>query len=169
MAATRFVTDTSLALLARRLRFVGYDVAGVDGARLGELFLVAREEGRTVLTLSARHPKAFADVPAIQVPRNDPAAGLRLIAENHEAASLPFSRCPRCNHALQKRSAFEAHGEVPGRVLRSAKSLQYCPSCAKWFWYGSHVRNVSRWLSEVLGRDVHWPHDPPESDLVEPS
>src|SRR5262245_19349889 len=51
-APTAFVTDSSLALVARRLRFLGYDVATHPGARLEELFAAAREQGRTVLTLS---------------------------------------------------------------------------------------------------------------------
>jgi len=154
MPPTRFITDTSLDLLARRLRMLGYDVATVPGARLEELFDAGKREGRTVLTLSARRPKHFADVPALLVPRADPAAALRALAAGHEPAGLPFSRCPGCNVALQRRTPFEAVGEVPGKVLRGSTSLHYCPQCGKWYWEGSHVARLREWLERALGRPI---------------
>jgi uncharacterized protein with PIN domain len=156
MPAARLIAETSLDLLARRLRMLGFDVASVHGARLEELFEAARCDGRTVITLSARHPRAFADVPVIVAPR-DAAAALRAIAGAHEPAGPPFSRCPQCNAALQRRTPFEAVGEVPGRVLRSAKSLHYCPHCGKWYWMGTHVARLRAWLEAALGRPLATP------------
>ena len=154
MPPARFVTDTSLDLLARRLRMLGFDVATARGARLAELFDVARRDSRTVLTLSARRPRRFADVPALTMPRDDPAAAVRAIAQAHEPAGAPFSRCPACNAALQRRSTFEATGEVPGRVLRSVHEVHYCPMCARWYWTGSHVARLRVWLERALGRPL---------------
>jgi hypothetical protein len=154
MPAARLITDTSLELLARRLRMLGYDVTSVPGARLEELFEAARRDGRTVLTLSARRPRRCADVPALRVPRADAAAALREIAAGHEPAGPPFSRCPACNVPLQRRTAIEATGEVPGRVLRGAKSLTYCPHCGKWYWEGSHVARLKAWLEAALGHPL---------------
>jgi uncharacterized protein with PIN domain len=150
----RFVTDASLDSLARRLRFLGYDVVTLRGARLEDLFESARREGRTVLTLSARHPKKFADVPALRVPREDEAATLRAIAAEYQPASAPFRRCPVCNGALQRRLAFEARGEVPTRVLRDAAALQYCATCGKWYWEGSHTARLREALERALGRPI---------------
>ena len=154
MAPARFITDTSLELLARRLRMLGYDVATVPGACLDELFAAARREGRTVLTLSDRRPKRFTDVAALRMPRGDPAAAVRTLAAGHEPASPPFSRCPGCNVALQPRTPMEAAGEVPGRVLRSSPRLTYCPHCGKWYWEGSHVARLRKWLEQALRRPL---------------
>jgi uncharacterized protein len=180
VAPSRFVTDSSLELLARRLRVLGYDVETHRGARLAELFEAARRGERTVLTLSEKRPRSrnaadaageteaaetadvasatesadTADVPAITVPRGDPALALRSIAAAHEAAGAPFSRCTLCNTALQRRMSFEARGEVPGAVLRGAESLGYCPNCGKWYWDGSHVARLRAWLEAALGRAI---------------
>ena len=151
MDPTRFVTDTSLAYLARRLLFLGYDVKVVPGARLEELFAAARREERIVLTLSARHPGAFTDVAAIVVPREDVATALRSITAAHAPVSEPFTRCPACNQPLQTRHAMEARGEVPGRVLRMPGPLRFCPNCGKWYWEGSHVARLREWLAQALG------------------
>jgi uncharacterized protein with PIN domain len=154
---TRFVTDASLDLVARRLRMLGYDVRGLRGARLEELLTVAAEEDRIVLTASARHPRRFADVRVVRLPREDPATAVRMVADSHPPAGPPFSRCPLCNSSLQKRHPLEASGEVPGRVLRAARSLAYCPQCGKWYWDGSHIARIRSWLSTTLGREVPGP------------
>lgn len=148
---TRFVTDASLDFVARRLRFLGYDVVTIRGARLEELFEAARLEGRTVLTLSPRRPRRHADVPAVRVARDDPAATVRELAARHAPAGAPFSRCPACNHALERRHPFEAQGEVPGRVLRRQRVLHHCPVCGKWYWEGTHVARLRAWLEAALG------------------
>jgi uncharacterized protein with PIN domain len=154
VAASRFVTDSSLAFLARRLRFLGFDVQVLRGARLEELMDHGRAEGRVVLTTSTRHPRRYADVAAWSLPRIDARAAVREIAARAEPAGSPFSRCPECNVALQRRHPFEARGEVPGRVLRSARSLTYCPSCGKWYWEGSHFTRLEAWLEDALGRPL---------------
>jgi uncharacterized protein with PIN domain len=154
MAAARFLTDSSLDQLARRLRFLGYDVVTASGARLEELFELAARDGRIVLTLSARHPRRYSGVTAVAIPRHDEAQAVRLVAARFEPAGPPFSRCPACNHALQARHPLEASGEVPGRVLRARSSLTHCPVCGRWFWEGSHVERIRAWLERALGRPL---------------
>lgn len=154
MPAARFVTDASLEFLARRLRFLGYDVETHRGARLEELLEHAVRSGRTVLTLSARHPRRLAAAPVVRVRREDPAGALRRIAETHAATGPPFSRCPACNVALRERQPFEARGEVPANVARAGGPLRYCPTCGKWYWEGSHVARIRAWLEQALGRPL---------------
>jgi uncharacterized protein with PIN domain len=154
MPPERFVTDSSLAFLARRMRLLGYDVALLPGARLEEVMESARRESRTVLTLSARHPRRFAAVRVRAVRRGDTAEALRAIATACEPSGRPFGRCTACNTPLQSRHPLEASGEVPGRVLRAARPLTYCPGCGKWYWEGSHVRRLREWLERALGHPL---------------
>jgi hypothetical protein len=157
MPPARFVTSASLDFVARRLRFLGYDVTTHPGARLEELFEEAARDDRMVLTTSARHPRRWSRVGAVRVPGADPAAAVRAVAAAHEPAGPPFSRCPRCNIALQRRTSFEAIGEVPGRVTRARGPLSWCPSCGQWFWEGSHTARIRAWLEAALGRPVGGP------------
>ncbi len=157
MPPTRFVTAASLDFVARRLRFLGYDVVTHAGARLEELFEEAARDGRTVLTTSARHPKRWREVPAVRVPAADPAAAVRAIAGAHEPSGPPFSRCPRCSQALHRRTSFEAVGEVPGRVTRANAMLTWCPACGQWYWEGTHTARLRRWLEEALGKPLSGP------------
>ena len=148
------MTDASLEQLARRLRFLGYDVATHRGARLEELFAVAATQGRTVLTLSARQPRTAGAVAVLRVARGDDAAAVRDVAARHAPSGARWSRCPGCNVALHSRSSFEAIGEVPARITRSGWPLSWCPSCGRWFWPGSHVARMNAWFDRVLGPDT---------------
>ena len=151
---TRFLTDASLDQLARRLRFLGYDVVTHAGARLVELFAAAAADGRTVLTLSERRPKRYAAIAVVRVARGGEAAALRSLVEAHAPSGPPWSRCPRCNSALQRRSEFEARGEIPARVVRAGWPLTWCPTCDRWYWPGSHVARMNAWFEHVLGRPI---------------
>lgn len=157
MPPARFVTAASLDFVARRLRFLGYDVVTHAGARLEELFEEGARDGRTVLTTSDRHPKRWREVAAVRVSGADPAAAVRAIAGAHEPSGPPFSRCPRCNQALHRRTSFEAIGEVPGRVTRANAMLTWCPACGQWFWEGTHTARLREWLQEALGRPLPGP------------
>jgi uncharacterized protein len=158
----RFLTDSSLAALARRLRFLGFDVVVLAGSRLEEVLEAARREGRIVLTLSARRSRRWADVPTITVARGDEAGAVRRLAASHEPSGPPFSRCGGCGAALERRLAVEGRGEVPGRVSRSASFLHHCPACGKWYWEGTHVARIREWLEQALGRPLAPPGDGPD-------
>ena len=153
MAKARFITDSSLAFLARRLRLLGFDVALLPGTRLEEVLEAARREGREVLTTSSRHPRRYGDVATRSLPR-DTEPALRAIVAGCEPSGAPFSRCSVCNTALLRRFPFEARGEVPGSVLRAGGPLRYCPSCGKWYWTGSHVARLKEWLERALDRPL---------------
>ncbi len=159
MAPDRFVCESALDEIARRLRFLGYDVATLRGARLEDLFEEARRDGRIVLTTSPRRPRGGGDVRTVVVRTDDAAAAVRAVATGFTAASAPFMRCPRCNSALMRRTSFEAQGEVPGRVLRRQPWFTYCPGCGKWYWDGTHVGRIRAWLEGALGRPL--PAGPP--------
>jgi len=148
---TRFLADSSLEYLARRLRFLGFDVETLPGVPLQGLFEAARRDGRTVITPSARHPRRFARVPAVVVEREDVAGAVRAVAAAHETAGPPFSRCALCNHPLETLPASAAAGSVPGEVMAGHEELRHCAGCGKWYWEGSHVDRVRAWFEQVLG------------------
>ena len=165
MAPARFITDSSLALVARRLRLLGFDVSMMSGARLEEVLEEARREGREVLTTSTRHPRRYGDVVIRSLPREAEPA-LRAILADREPSGAPFSRCSVCNTALVRRFPFEARGEVPGSVLRAGGPLRYCPGCGKWYWTGSHVARLREWLERTLDRPL--PEDPSATSPADP-
>jgi uncharacterized protein with PIN domain len=157
MTPDRFVTDSSLDFVARRLRFLGYDVTTLRGARLEELFDRAGRDGAIVLSRSARHPRRWGAIPLVVLDGADPAAAVRGVASRYTAVGAPFSRCPACNVGLRARHPIEARGEIPGRVLRTVRTVSGCPHCGKWYWDGTHVARIRAWLERALGRALDAP------------
>ena len=153
MPAARFLTETSLELLARRLRILGHDVEIVRGARLEALCDEARRSQRIALTTSARHPRRYADVAVIAVPRAVSAA-VRWIDSSYAPAGAPFSRCAACNTVIETRPAAEAQGRAPEAIVRAARWLTHCPGCDRWYWHGSHVDRLRTWFESALGHSV---------------
>jgi uncharacterized protein with PIN domain len=154
VTVARFVTDSSLDGLARRLRILGFDVVTLRGARLATLFEAAARDGRIVLTHSLRHPRRHAGVPSLTLARGDPGASLRAVSALYRPASPPFSRCPRCNAPLRPRSVAEARDQVPPAVAARATRFHQCPQCGKWYWSGSHVTRMREWVEPLVDRST---------------
>lgn len=153
MQPDRLVTDASLAHVARRLRLLGYDIDVHRGARLEELIEVALAEDRVVLTRSARRAPKHPGLRIVTL-SGVLAEDVKYVADTFTAASAPLRRCTTCNTPLQSRSAFEARGEVPGRVTRAGGPFTFCPGCGRWYWIGSHVRRIREWTTARLGRQL---------------
>jgi uncharacterized protein with PIN domain len=143
----RFLADSSLALVARRLRLLGYDVETLRDADLARLFETARNQGRRVLTTSQRHPRRFADVSAVVVPR-DPLAAVRAIATRFRAAGPPFGRCTACNGVLERRPA--AGSTAPHHIQSVFEVVERCHGCGRCYWPGTHVLRLREWLGGAL-------------------
>lgn len=145
----RFVTDSSLALLARRLRLLGFDVECVASGGLEAVFEKARAEDRIVLTASARHPRRYAAVGAFRVAR-DPRSALRAVAERFEPESPALGRCSVCNAPLETWDASDAPLAVPADVRRAGARVEHCARCGRWYWRGSHVERMRAWVAEAM-------------------
>ena len=149
----RIALDASLGRLAHLLRFLGYDVVIPEGT-LEDVFTAAARDRRLVVTPSHRRPARHGSVPAITVPRQDPAAALRIVVAHGPPGMAPFTRCVECNAGLAPEPAGHAADAVPERVARAHAVLHHCPECGRWFWEGSHVARVRAGLEAALGRQV---------------
>jgi uncharacterized protein with PIN domain len=156
----RFLTDTSLEWLARRLRILGYDIRVMKGARLEQLFESACSDGRVVLTLSSRVPRRELSITRIVVNRADVSSTLRSIADSFEAGAMPFMRCPTCNGLLELYPLEHPPRPLPPGVPRDVRSLRSCTECGKWYWHGSHVDRLRAWFEHAIGRRLDAPQSP---------
>lgn len=144
----RFVTDSSLERVARRLRLLGFDVASTGADGLDRVFAAARSTDAIVLTTSVRHPRRYAGVRAFRVDR-DAAAAVRGVCERFQPAGAPYSRCSVCNVALERLPSARAAGRAPVAVTVSRETLDHCPQCGRWYWPGSHVERMRAWFAEA--------------------
>lgn len=149
----RFVTDTSLAAFARRLRVLGYDVLVIPDATLEHVCRAAAAEGRTVLTLSRRVPRACAFVARRVVVRGLEDDALRAIAAERTPGTAAFGRCTHCNVVLGPPGAPVALAAAPVPPPAGVVVTGQCPGCGRCYWHGSHVDRLRAKLGAVLGRE----------------
>jgi uncharacterized protein len=147
----RFAADAMLGGLARWLRALGYDTWWDAQVPDPELIRRALQERRVILTR---------DVPVVQEWRLDnllfiradaPLDQLREVAAAYPLDdSLLFSRCTRCNHALETVSADDVRDRVPPAVLAERTDFQRCPSCERIYWEGSHTARMRGEIAQAL-------------------
>ena len=157
MKQGRFATDTSLAAFARRLRVLGYDVLVVPDATLERVCSVAAADGRIVLTLSRRVPRACATAARRVVVRGLEDDALRSIVAEHAPGAAPFGRCTHCNALLGPPGSAAALATAPVPPPVGVTVTGQCPGCRRCYWHGSHVDRLRTKLGAVLGREPSWP------------
>ena len=154
--AERFAVDEMLGRLARWLRVLGcdtlyvtrYDKREVDRLlRTGRLF-ITRQGGRgssherTILLSSERVGEQLRQL----------RAGNALQLRPHKW----FSRCLRCNTALQEAAPEQAQGHVPEYVYQRIQGgIRLCPVCQRFYWPGTH-------RTRMLHQLGHWGIIPPQ-------
>jgi hypothetical protein len=154
MEEGRFAADTSLAAFARRLRVLGYDVLVVPGATLERLCAVAAADGRTVLTLSRRVPRACARTMRRVVVRGLEDDALRAIAAECPPGTRAFGRCTHCNALLGPPGSAAVIARAPVPPPAGVRVTGQCPDCRRCYWHGSHVDRLRVRLGALLGREL---------------
>lgn len=148
-AAGGFITDASLAGLARWLRLLGFDTVVYPEAAGRPMLRLAAREGRIVLTrrrdlLDRQYSGRVELVPAQDV-------GSQL---HHVVAELALEISPQrmlgiclsCNRKLVAVGREEVRDRVPPYVFETCGDFNRCEGCGKIFWKGTHVRRAVQFL-----------------------
>ncbi|MGQ9508185.1 MAG: Mut7-C RNAse domain-containing protein [Thermodesulfobacteriota bacterium] len=149
----KFLVDRMLGQLVKGLRMLGYDTLYYRGNDPHQLFHLAREEGRVILT---RNSKLIPKRPGDQVLRireDHPWAQLKELIEKKWVTlneEILFSRCLLCNSLLEKVSRGEAEGRVPEFIFYHHEHFLRCPKCLKFYWPGSHQEKMHRRIEELF-------------------
>lgn len=147
----RFIADAMLGGLARWLRALGYDVAYDAGIADDALVRRSLSEGRLLLTRDRRLLRDWWLEGALLLQDDDPLEQLRQVhAEIPLDDGGAFSRCLRCNEALEDAAADAVRDRVPEAVRRAPRSYLRCPACRRVYWEGSHVARMRGILRDAL-------------------
>jgi uncharacterized protein with PIN domain len=145
----RFLVDGMAIRLGKYLRCLGYDAEWERGVGTRELARRASAEGRVLLTRNSRLGSEIEPPERwIVLAAEDPVAQLQQVVGtlDLDRLELLFTRCIRCNVALE----IATPEDVAARVLEPVRARHdqffRCPRCATIFWRGSHVENTCRKL-----------------------
>ena len=155
MDKLKFLADSMLGSLARKLRLLGIDTAYLSDPDNSELKYIVRSQTRILLTRNLNLSRSMGDL-AWSVTGKDVREEFLSIAEKLKPFSdllVPFSLCLDCNDPLQSMELSEAQGRVPPFILQSQNFFSHCPSCEKFFWEGTHKGRMEKeveWMEGVL-------------------
>jgi uncharacterized protein with PIN domain len=144
-----------LGKLAKELRMLGYDTVYYRGENAYPLIKLAREEGRVILTRSAKLTPKRPEDHIIRIMGDKTSSQLRELIQTkviHLHEETPFSRCLACNMVLHEIPHDEAEGEVPDFIFYQQKDFSRCPQCSRLYWQGSHQDHMRKKIDELFAK-----------------
>ncbi len=152
----RFIADQMLGKLAKKLRMLGYDTLYYQGRDPYQIFRLARQEGRMILTRNTKFIPKRPEDQILKIKSDHPLLQLKeLIQKGYVSleGESPFSRCLICNTVLGEIPREEAEGKVPDFIFSQQKDFYQCSQCQRIYWQGSHLKNMAKGLEELRKND----------------
>jgi len=148
----KFITDATLAKLAKWLRLLGYDTTVFMKEAGREMLSLAAAENRIVLTkkrdLLARQCSGCLHF----VVATDIGSQLREIIEQFSLVTdrqKMFTLCLKCNKRLFPIAKEKVSSFVPPYVFANCHEYHQCPQCQNIYWAGTHPNNAVQFLVKI--------------------
>ena len=144
----KFIVDSMLGKLARRLRIMGYDTLFDPKTDDRELLKISNEESRYLVTRDTqlariRGAKVFL---IRSTDLKEQLNELSILAKIKLDSKQSFSRCAQCNTPVQDVNKDDVKKIVPKFVYETLDKFSYCPKCKKPYWQGTHYEKLLKEL-----------------------
>jgi uncharacterized protein with PIN domain len=153
-SANRFVADGHLGSLTRNLRLFGFDVAYSKSADDRQLLEIMAAENRALLTRD-RRLLMHAIVRHGYYPRSQNSDEQTIeVLRRFDLSDLiaPFTRCLRCNAALQNAAKADVIEKLEPLTKIYYDQFRRCPDCKQIYWPGSHFAKLQKRIEEIRSR-----------------
>lgn len=148
----KFICDDNLGKLAKWLRILGYDTLFSPDIEDTELVSKALKEDRVILSRD-QQLKRFksAEKNLLLLSSNQPLEQLKEVLKKlnlKPEEKNHFTRCIDCNTVLVPVPKKDVENKVPPFVFKTQEKFFYCSKCDKFYWAGTHVKNLKKKISE---------------------
>lgn len=148
----KLISDHMLGSLARWLRFLGFDTAYPDVLPDKELAELAAKEDRILLTRDKELASAKG-VSALLIQSTDFDEQLKQVVTAYGLEiKNELSRCSLCNTLLVSVTKEMVKDKVPERVYEIQNEFWECTQCNKYYWPGTHYKNIKNKLEKLKGK-----------------
>lgn len=144
----KFIVDTMLGTLARRLRILGFDTIYQAGLDDDEILRLANAENRVIISRDRELCGRKSDSILLKTTDLDEQVMGVLESYSIEPEKI-LSRCLNCNTVLVKTAPEQARGHVPDEMIHRYDTFWHCETCDKFYWPGSHYDNMMRMASQL--------------------
>lgn len=149
----KFICDSMLGKLAKKLRMLGLDTAYHITAAEKKIITVALKENRIILTRKTNFPVTDKNIPSLFIVDNGPEQQIRQVVSHYNinrSMLKPFNICISCNTELRPLKKELAEGKVADYVFNTSEHFSECTTCKKIFWIGTHYQNMTRSIDNIF-------------------
>lgn len=147
----KFITDASLAGLAKWLRLLGFDTI-VYGNEAGRpMMRLAEKEQRILLTRRRDMVERQFTGYLVLLPETGVGQQLGFVISKLSLkiySEKMYRICLICNQKLHPVGCEDIRNLVPPYVLENCNQYNQCDTCGKIYWKGTHVRNALQFLEK---------------------
>ncbi len=150
----KFIADVHLGKLVLYLRLLGVDVLYNIEWNDEELIDISTKEKRILLTQDKGILKQKKLKYGSYIISQDPIQQLQDFLSLYSVSIRPFSRCTICNSILKKIPkellANHSNDNIPPKVMDLYPFFYYCFVCNKYYWEGSHYKNIVSFFKSLI-------------------
>jgi len=161
----RFLADAHLGALAKFLRLFGFDTLYRNDFKDQEVAHLSVQERRIVLTRDRGLLMHRIITHGCYVRAERPLDQLSEVIARLDLsrAIRPFTRCLRCNRAIERIDKSCIAGRLAPDTLRYYDEFWTCYACDRVYWAGSHFRRLAKVIeaAAVNGRPEFRPQSDP--------
>lgn len=147
----KFIVDSMLGKLAKRLRLLGYDTLYDPDINDSEILKISKAEERYIVTrdrgLAKIHKAKVFLINSTDLEKQ--LIEISRLAKIRLDEKVSFSRCSECNSPVRKVSKEAVKNIVPKLVYESLDKFSYCPKCRKAYWQGTHYQKLLKELRNL--------------------
>ena len=145
----KFIVEESLGKLAKNLRILGYDTTLARSLSTDAIITLANRQSRVFLTRSrkiAKSQKKFSRRLLKSVQSEQQLLELKDMLQYRP--ELLLTRCLQCNSRLLTTTQTPAN--LPEYIKSHFQEFHYCPQCQKYYWRGSHYRQMQNKMQQIF-------------------
>jgi len=156
-SAMRLLCDHMLGSLAKWLRIFGFDTIYPDATTNDDLVLhIASREKRLLISrdkeLLIRAKKTR--IPVLEIHTTNLTEQLQQVLKEIPIDEKKIlSRCTLCNtplHSVEKEGIID---KIPEKVFQTRNEFWVCPTCAKYYWMGTHYENMREKINILMQKE----------------
>ncbi len=147
----RFILDGHLGRLASHLRMLGMDSLYRNDYNDNELFRIAVDENRILLTRDRRLLMHKTIRLGYLLQSLNSEEQFREVVRRYGLKKWikPFQRCIRCNHLLEPARKEDVLDRLQPLTKLYFEEFHICPACNQIYWKGSHFERMQKMIDEL--------------------
>ncbi|MGN6623485.1 MAG: Mut7-C RNAse domain-containing protein [Candidatus Nitrosocosmicus sp.] len=159
MACPKFLVDSMLGKIAKKLRIFGFDTEYYPSIDDNTIIKKSHDENKIVLTMDKMLYKRCIKhkVPCKLLSSNNEFDNLICIMKENNIdnifyATNNFTRCTVCNGKLLKTSKskiISITNTIPQKIVETIDTFYCCSDCKKVYWNGTHIQEINKLIMEI--------------------